>query len=300
MDIIHNYSLCDKLFLMSRFRGFPLIRKRRLKMMGNPKAYSEISLEIATQKIVLESEYRFYIQNNIIRETRCNFKEAQIITEKLLDKLVSFPFLNEVGRIKNHIHNLITLEAKQLKSSMSKNFGLTESQFYFLVKKLQSGDQELFKETFLLHFDDCTKYLINKYRSNYDDAYDITMDTLIMFHTRLVKGKVKYGNIRFLFTQMASQHFQRKIKQIRNVDPMDIELPVAEEAIDEESVLILNKAWELLGENCQDLLKKVFYGQMKLKDIAIEEQKSSVAIRKQKERCVSKLKNLFLKITKDY
>ena len=275
--------------------------RKKTEMMGNPNTQQKKhSLEFAASKLSLESEYRFIIQNEVITRTKCNFKEAQIITESILDNVNESRVYQGITNVRIHIFNLIHLEVKKLKTSMSKNFGLTSTQFDHLVKMLQSGDHTLFKATFLAHFDDCIKFLCKKFNASYDDAYDISMDTLIMFRSRLVEGKVKYGNVRFLFTQMAVQHYQRKVKQIYQVDPADLDIPVEEEKIDDDSLAILKQSWMLLGEGCQELLKKVFYGQMKLKDIALEGQKSSVAIRKQKERCVSKLKNYFQKISKSY
>ncbi len=169
----------------------------------------------------------------------------------------------------------------------NKNFGLSSHEFEELLKQLQKGNTSLFEQIFITHFDECVRYLQRKYNAQYDDAYDVSMDTLLIFRQRLVQGKVKYGNLRFLFTQMAGQQYVRNSK--RNTSKSTQDLVSADHPLDSGEIEILHRAWKLLDEPCQRLLKMNFYGQMPLAEIAEMMDKKPATIRKQKSRCIEKL-----------
>ncbi|MBQ0735567.1 RNA polymerase sigma factor [Aquimarina celericrescens] len=172
-----------------------------------------------------------------------------------------------------------------------KNFGLSKVSFEKLVADLKKNDTIFFEQVFLKQFDETIKYLRREYTADYEDAYDATMDTLLEFRARFVDGKLSYGNLRFLFTKMASQMFMRS-KNKHSTDLDDVIYMIVEEEEDdlEDGLGLFNKAWETLGESCKKLLTFHFYGKMKLTEIAIEFQKTPETIRKQKERCVKGLK----------
>ena len=64
----------------------------------------------------------------------------------------------------------------------------------------------------------------------------------------------------------------------------------------EEEVKLLQQCWKDLDEECQDILKDFYYGEIPLNEIALALGKSAVAVRKQKQRCVEKLRSLFNRI----
>ena len=98
---------------------------------------------------------------------------------------------------------------------MDKNFGLSSGEFDQMVADLKKNDTSFFKQVFLKHFENCLNFLRKKYRANYDDAYDATMDTLLEFRRLLVEEKLRYGNLRYLFTRMASQIYIRSRKKFQ-------------------------------------------------------------------------------------
>jgi len=176
----------------------------------------------------------------------------------------------------------------------NKNFGLDAKEFDRLVEALKRGNTDLFKSIFKNHFKDCVSYIQRKYAANYDDAYDASMATILDFRKRLVDDKIAYGNLRFLFTKMASQHFIKAVKGTETASLDNVELPEPEEdGINDEDIKQLSVAWNRLDDACKELLQMNYYGGMKLAEIALQLNKSATAIRKQKERCKSKLINLF-------
>ncbi len=191
---------------------------------------------------------------------------------------------------------------------MSKNFGLNQQDFDGLVHELQSGNQTLFEAIFLKHFKDCMHYLINNFGTQQPDAYDLTMDTLLEFRQRLIDGKVEYGNLQFLFTRMAVQKYWRWAgKQKKQQNPMPSSTTETmyvsqeeEEPISESEINLLNKALEKISTECRQLLQSFYVHRVKLRELAIETDRKPEAVRKQKQRCINRLRQLFLQYSKQY
>ncbi|GAA4271565.1 sigma-70 family RNA polymerase sigma factor [Aquimarina gracilis] len=176
-----------------------------------------------------------------------------------------------------------------------KNFGLTEASFEKLIADLKRNNTCFFEQVFLKQFQETMNYLTREYKASHEDAYDATMDALIEFRTRFVDGKLQYGNLRFLFTKMASQMlFRNKKKNTVDVDGIAFLSHETDTPLEDSYEMdLLNNAWKKLGDSCKELLTQHFYGKMKLSEIADEFQKSPATIRKQKERCLKKLKDHF-------
>lgn len=178
----------------------------------------------------------------------------------------------------------------------TENFGLTPEEFTQLREDVRQGDMRLFEKVFLSHFSNCVGYLKKKYSVSHDDAYDATMDTLLAFRARLASGKIKYGNTRFLYTQMASQHLLRRLKSSRStsLEQLDLDLiDQMDQKISEEELELLDKAWSRLSADCQELLKLNYYQSLKLVEVALLLNRKPEAVRKQKERCKNKLLAFF-------
>ena len=178
---------------------------------------------------------------------------------------------------------------------MIKNFGLSQDRFDTLVADLKRNETEFLEKIFLAHFQECMAYLKREYKANHEDAYDATMETLLAFRKRLVEGKVEYGNLRFLFTKMSTQIYMKNQKSFQIQELNQSESATVEEPLfdDPEHMETLQDCWNDLEAPCQQLLTWHFYGKMRLTEIAEQEQKTSAAIRKQKERCLQKLKQIF-------
>ncbi|MEL7249500.1 MAG: hypothetical protein AAFO03_13825 [Bacteroidota bacterium] len=184
------------------------------------------------------------------------------------------------------------------KNLEAKNFGLSPDDFQLLLEELWSGRDELYQRVFLSHFKDCLTFLKKQYRASHQDAYDASMDTLLIFCDRLKRGRIKYGNLRFLFTQMAGQVYLKNNRQNTKYadwpDHLDMSTETTEN-IPDDALKAFEKAWPQLGEPCRGLLKAFFYDKQKLKDIAQRQARSEVALRKQKQRCMGKLQAIFKK-----
>jgi len=183
-------------------------------------------------------------------------------------------------------------EHKNNQSLIKKNFGLLESEFFELKSEMIQGNDILFEETFLNHFEDAMNYLINKFKANRDNAYDTTMNVLIEFRERILTDKVKYGNLKFMFTQMCSQRYQRMMGKTLDEDDYSRTIMNNDPVYDEEMYQLLDVALDKMGENCQDIIKDVYYQKIPYKDLESKYSITAAALRKQKERCITKLKML--------
>lgn len=195
-------------------------------------------------------------------------------------------------------HKIAGREPHDTTTAMNKNFGLTKAEFNRLLLALNHGDESLFEQVFLTHFEDCCKYLMSTYKASSEDAYDASMSTMLEFCNRLKAGQVVYGNLRFLFTRMAGQIYLKWIKKQQKTTGLEnMDIMEAPEDIDDESYAILNKAWDSLLKDCRTILEEFYYTGATLEHIATVLNKSAVAVRKQKQRCVDKLRELFIEFS---
>jgi len=188
--------------------------------------------------------------------------------------------------------------AQKASGKPAQNFGLTQQEFENVLKKMQDGKEDLFEQVFLAQFEDSVKYLMNTYNINRSTAYDATMDALLKFRRRLLANKVAYGNMRFLFTRMASQFLADSFKH-RTVlmDSFDRSLS-EEEQLDDEVLDALDHAWNQLCDQCSKLLGRFYYQKIALNILALQSEQTESALRKQKQRCLEKLRMYFLKYYK--
>lgn len=180
-----------------------------------------------------------------------------------------------------------------------RNFGLTEEDFCEMVSLMKDGNEKLFEKIFLSHFSECMNFLKTNYKINHSEAYDISMDTLLSFRKGLMKDKFRYGNLRFLFTRIATQKLikeKRKTSKLAFIDEL-LEMEEKISVSNEEELKFLEQAWSKLDQKSQSILKLFYFDKMKLSEIADAQSKSHCAIRKQKERSIIALRKNYLKIS---
>ena len=174
-----------------------------------------------------------------------------------------------------------------------KNFRLSETEFEQLLTQLQEGKEQLFESIFLVQFEPAMNYLKKRFNTEHEVAYDSVMTTMTDFFYRLKSGKVKYGNLRYLFNQMLVQEYYRRYKkewQYEEFDGIDL---VDDDGQEEEIMIFFDYAFNRLGAACQELLRAYYYQGVSYPTLAEQLGKSQAAIRKQKQRCQQHLKSLF-------
>lgn len=182
------------------------------------------------------------------------------------------------------------------------NFGLKAAEFAQLRGELLRGDESLFEHVFVKHFDDCRVYLIRNCAAQADDAYDITVETIIAFRKRLLENKVEYGNLRFYFTKMAKDSYLKWLEKNKRMPVSELVVneadrsDEADDGFDEDQLIVLDSAWAKMGEDCKSLLKSHVYDGLQLKLIAQSLNEAEANIRKRKERCMDRLKSYFFEL----
>ena len=177
------------------------------------------------------------------------------------------------------------------------NFGLTKREFDQFLESVKNGDESLFVRVFNVHFKTSVKYIQNKFSISNEGAYDVCMDTLVEFRAKLKADKIKYGNLRYLFTKMAVNMYLdslKRKKKVKNAISVFMGEHYKNNLEDKEFLAILNRSIELLEKPQREMIKDIFY-HGKLKEQILEEYNITYdTFRKRKQRSLGKLKTVFL------
>jgi len=249
----------------------------------------------------LEQHYYLMLNDWFSSEHNCSPGNAELLCKRVFQVFGKPVMQKTIGDFKIQwvaIRKIAEQELIKFQQTMQQNFGLSEIEFNELVADLcQNNDSQLYENIFLQHFRDCMRFLKREYNANHQDAYDAAMETMIQFGNRLKAGKIQYGNLRFLFTQMARQiYFKWLQKQRKRWKPDEILLPEQEPFMDKETLFILDKAWDKLSGDCQKLLKNYYYHNVNLAQLSEASGRSANALRKQKQRCIEKLRKFFIEL----
>ncbi len=231
--------------------------------------YRKASIKTITDKVDMMGAYIVTVKqfggtvfpklmDQLVEEHQFKWTDAREVGRNVLTRL-ELKFCNEKNQpvqvFQEAIANIVVRETNKYRRLMDKNFGLSEDSFNEMVGEMNNGDERLFETIFLSHFDFCIGYVQEKYNATYEDAYDASMNALLAFCKGLIDKSIGYGNLRFLFTQMAGQYYLKWIRKERPKEPLEgIDLPEEGNSFDELSLNLLDKAWDLLGKECQKLL----------------------------------------------
>ena len=158
------------------------------------------------------------------------------------------------------------------------------------------GDEQLFEHVFLTHFESCYVYLVREDRAIEHLAYDAVMDALVKFRSLLLTNRIGYGNLRFLLTRMARQHYQKMVTRERVIEHAaphllsEVSEP-AELVLEPAGVEHLRRAWHALSDDCRELLHAYYYRKLTLKLIAEQMHTHHATLRKRKQRCLDGLRS---------
>ena len=253
-------------------------------------------------KISLREFYQHYQpQLRNLLQSKGTFSEATLAwLEGLVQKEIARLFTEEPSQylfvIWDSIHGITDCELQKMTRVATKNFGLNEADFLDMTEQLRQGKEDLFERIFLAHFQECQEYIQQKDAVTGADAYDATMEAMLEMRAGLLAGKIQYGNLRFLFTRMARQGLMRRNKQrpVQTELTPDIDHYDTPDGFTEDEYQLLSQCWNDLSHDCRDLLQEVYFDQTPLKELAVRLGKSHAAMRKQKQRCLQQLKQLFL------
>ena len=175
---------------------------------------------------------------------------------------------------------------------------MTLQEFETLSERLREGDESLYERIFLNHFKPCMGILTKKYRAPHDEAYDCIMWAMLRMRHLLIENRIVYGNLESYLIRIAVNEYLKK--QERNKEISSDIFPEGSWDADllgeTETLGILDRAWEKLGDRCQELLKGFYYDKIELKKLTeLLEDSSEANTRKRKERCLTELRKLFFR-----
>ena len=180
----------------------------------------------------------------------------------------------------------------------SRNFGLSTIEFEQMVGALRLGDQTLFERIFLNHFQSCMRFLMHQKHHQQHIAYDATMETLLKFRQMLLDNKANYGNLRYLFTRIAVFAAQKMVNRTDKTTTLEFLDNQPEETphIDQETLDILSAALRKISDECQRIIKLLYYDQGSWKMVATALEIREDNARKKGQRCREALLQEFNKM----
>ena len=122
------------------------------------------------------------------------------------------------------------------------------------------------------------------------------MDTMLRFRTKILKDKIKYGNLSYLYTRMASNVFLDRIRQSNKVEEainFFSEDDTSHMANEDEFLDVLDQAMEKLDPENKELLEHLYYEDKDIHKLGEDMNISYPALRKRKQRMLEKLKSIF-------
>ncbi len=180
--------------------------------------------------------------------------------------------------------------------SLKDNFGLTKSQFDRYVENLREGDDSFFTDHLATQLPESMSYLQAKFGCSRDKAYDTCLDTFLNFRTKILNGKITYGNLRFLFTRMCINeyidHGKNQIKVKKSI--CEFLALQKNQTVDQEDFFVtLDWAIDQLPDIEKDLIKDLYYSEKSMQTLAEEKSLSYSNLRKKKERTIKKIRTYF-------
>jgi len=187
-------------------------------------------------------------------------------------------------------------KAKVLKiPSLKENFGLTKAEFLRCIDNMKEGDDSFITQNMVHQLPESMSYLQKRFQITREVAYDICMDTFLVFREKLLNNKISYGNLRYLFTRMCQNQFidgQKKKNKIQSA--IDTFHQDQEPEPDNETFFLnLDKAIEQLSPEQKLLLREFYYTGKSLMEIADEQNITYDSLRKKKQRILQKLKDIY-------
>ncbi len=181
----------------------------------------------------------------------------------------------------------------------SQNFNLTEEEFYKLVKELKNGNEELLTHIYSSQLDETVNYLKSKFSISSDRAYDLCLDALVKLRKKILNDKISYGNLRYLFTRIASNSLIDAAKKEKKInEAIEVFLGESEfSGVDSQEVFeMLDKACDVLKEDQKELIQKLFFEKIDMKTWAREKNIDYGTLRKRKQRVLEKIREEYIRL----
>lgn len=176
----------------------------------------------------------------------------------------------------------------------TQNFNLTEADY----QRLQQGDQRLQTKVFDKYASGFVHMACNKFNMTAEDAEEIVSSAFAKLFYKILTSGVTLDNLQgYVFTIVRHKCIELSAQKKKNIVETRDEMPDnAEQELDNDALQAINKAFNLLGTRCRQLLSDFYWENKDHKDIATELGITEEASRQRKRECMKKLKIILLNL----
>ena len=174
------------------------------------------------------------------------------------------------------------------------NFGLTISEFQISVENMRNGSDGFLLNSLAKQLPESMIFLQNKFRMSRSESYDACMETFLQFREKVLAGKIKYGNLRYLYTRMC---VNTVLDSKRNSDKITTAVEQFQSSIGldaADSELFFEQLDTVISQLTTDqrkLVNEIYFSDDKLEKIAEKLEISYSNLRKKKQRLLNLIKN---------
>jgi RNA polymerase sigma factor (sigma-70 family) len=170
------------------------------------------------------------------------------------------------------------------------NFGLSEQD----CERLQRNDQRLQTKIFDKYAPNFVKLAVKKWGVSVEDAEDIVCGAFATLFRKIVAKQIDYQQLEgYVYTIVKHKCWEYTEKNKKNIlETREIVPDIIEEEIDNELIVLIDTAFKLLGDKCQQLLQAFYWDKKDHKELALELNITEEASRQRKRECMKKLKEI--------
>ena len=215
-------------------------------------------------------------------------KKSQNIALSVIVQILDF-MIDLINRTKNRF-----LSPK----SINKNFGLTSKEFDLLVDRMRCSDNTLLEHIYQVHYKYCRDYLRERYSIDEEIAYDLFMDALIIFRTKVLNKKIVYGNLTFLYTRLTINSYMDYHRNKKRLNEALVnfahQINQPTQVIEDSYVEILESCLVKLKAKDTLLLRQLFLDKISGEELATQLGVKYAALRRRKKRAIDRLRDLII------
>ncbi len=172
------------------------------------------------------------------------------------------------------------------------NFGLSASDCI----RLQAGDARLQTKVFDQFAPNFVRIAIKKWGMSVEDAEDIVSGAFATLFSKLYLGQIACEKLEgYVYTIVKHKCWEYTEKNKKNIVESRESLPELKTENDdnnEDLMVLINAAFNDLGNKCQQLLTAFYWDKKDHKDLALELNITEEASRQRKRECMKKLKEI--------
>lgn len=171
-----------------------------------------------------------------------------------------------------------------------------------VLERIKTGDKRALEEVYIKYRPEFIGWMTSTYKVSVSDAKDLYQQSILILYENIVNGKLVEMSSNFktyLYAVGKNKFSELKRQWERNTTEINNNLPDhsgVNEDDDKNSMLIQlsEKALEMVGNPCKDLLELYYYHKKSMLEIAnVLGYKNEGSAKNQKYKCLLRLKEIF-------